>query len=1773
MKDLFISYGRRESLGLVARLQRRLKLAGYDAWFDKVNIPDGEDYAQRINYGIESAHNFICVMAPRCLTSPYCLVELEYARFLGKRVIPLNQMVIFQVDSPQELSPGDRQVLTQFYQQHHLPVLDINTNQAVLARSLALIGPTDWLAAQEHLSHEDCQKLTAWAQPYENQWYQHEDLDYLQQHDLPIFGQVIDELDSVVERLITVLERQTTYVQQHTQYLLAARHWETQQRQTVNLLVGKEYETALAWLLQTDFGEDQPPCTPSPLHAEYISEAKKIADNFFTDIFIAYADEDQFWCDEIVAKLACRAITVWQHDKDIQSGIPYDQAIRQGIEQAEALLFFISPRSVQSAYCLTELDYAVQLNKRIMPLLFEVVSTLPAALQSLQDIDFTNNYHSAFNTLLRELATDKEYYQKHTALLAAALKWQAQEQNAGVLLRGFNLNQAETWLTQGLQRSHHQPTALHEKFIQASLVNQGQLQTEVFISYSRKDSGFARRLNAELQNYGKTTWFDQESIAEGTDFEKEIYKGIDNTDNFVFIISPDAVQSEFCAAEVAYAAETQKRFIPLLYRDPQHNPMPPALAAVQWLQFQPAEKEFATAFRQLLRVLDTDREHVQAHTRWAQKAQEWFQSNQNVDFLLSESESAQATEWLQIAEQEQKTPLPTQLQQQFITQSQAKLEANRRRDQRRVIVLSGLLIVAVVALVVAISQFFKTQKLARESLVQKLSAQAILSAHLPDPVSGDITRGSLLALAAIQLEDNVETRGNFLHVLGEQPQLATTLYSYIDMVWGVSFSPDDKQLAAANSDNTVRLWDVQTHQPLGEPLLGHTDMVSGVSFSPDGKQLASASSDNTVRLWDVQTHQPLGKPLLGHTDKVLSICFSPDGKQLASASLDNTVRLWNVQSHQPLGKPLRGHTDRVMSVSFSPDGKQLASASDDNTIRLWDVQTQQLLGEPLRGHNAPVWRARFSPDGRLLASASSDNTVRLWDVQTQQQLGEPLRGHIAEVLDVSFSTDGQRLASTSSDSTIRLWNIQTHQPLGEPLRGHTAAVWNVNFSSDGKQLATASLDGTVRLWEVENRQLLGKPLYKNTTGIKSVSFSPNGKQLAIASSDHTVRLWDVQTQQPLGKPLHGHTNKILSINFSPDGKQLASASSDSTVRLWDVQTQQALGEPLRGHTGTVLSVSFSPDGKQLASAGSDNTIRLWNIQTHRPQGEPLRGHTDRVMSVSFSPDGKQLASASSDKTVRRWDVQTHQPLGKSLLVNALEVRTISFSPDGKQMAFTSFGDTISLWDVQTHQLLGKPLHGHTARIWSISFSPDGKYLASASSDNTVRLWDVQTQQPLGEPLRGHTATVWNISFSPNGKQLASASEDGTVILWDVDLSSWLKKACRRANRNLTQVEWQRYLGGRSYQPTCKQYPSDVALTKIATGEKLAQQGDIQAAITTFKSVLAKEPLLNFDPQVRARQIAVQSQLERVEQLAKEDNPQEIITDLQQMKQWDKTLDFDPQTQAKKLILQAKLIKGEQLAQQPDKLQEAIDEFQKAIALDDTLNFNPEIKAKQILAQKKRTLGEEQARNNDIPAAITSFKQAIDLDQNLNLNPELKAKQLAAQALYFTAVQFARIGRYQKSVTAFQSALKLDTTLNFDPETRFQAIAAVAQGEQQAKQGEIISALDFYKTAAGSWEIPAYAWERLCRWGSLRGHADQVNNACENAVTLEPDQPHFRDSRGLARALTGDTQGAIEDFQFYIDHLFWKYGQQQRQAWIKMLKKGENPLTKEVLRALIQEEIK
>src|SRR5262249_24324084 len=125
-------------------------------------------------------------------------------------------------------------------------------------------------------------------------------------------------------------------------------------------------------------------------------------------------------------------------------------------------------------------------------------------------------------------------------------------------------------------------------------------------------------------------------------------------------------------------------------------------------------------------------------------------------------------------------------------------------------------------------------------------------------------------------------------------------------------------------------------------LKGHDGWVGGIAFSADNKYLATASADRTVRLWAARRRTLLGT-FRGHEDVVCAVTFSPDGRLLATGSFDHTVRLWSITPRKapPVRHVFKGHRGAVLAVAFSPDGKLLATGSIDGTVHLWDVASRR----------------------------------------------------------------------------------------------------------------------------------------------------------------------------------------------------------------------------------------------------------------------------------------------------------------------------------------------------------------------------------------------------------------------------------------------------------------------------------------------------------------------------------------------------------------------------------------------------------------------------------------------------------------------------------------------------------------------------------------------------------------------------------------------------------------------------------------------------------------
>jgi WD40 repeat protein len=90
-------------------------------------------------------------------------------------------------------------------------------------------------------------------------------------------------------------------------------------------------------------------------------------------------------------------------------------------------------------------------------------------------------------------------------------------------------------------------------------------------------------------------------------------------------------------------------------------------------------------------------------------------------------------------------------------------------------------------------------------------------------------------------------------------------------VWAVACAglPDGRVVAVTGGgDGSVRVWDLTTGTPVGEPLTGHTDEVRAVACTslPDGRMVAvTTGRDETVRVWDLTTGTPVtdALPFLG----------------------------------------------------------------------------------------------------------------------------------------------------------------------------------------------------------------------------------------------------------------------------------------------------------------------------------------------------------------------------------------------------------------------------------------------------------------------------------------------------------------------------------------------------------------------------------------------------------------------------------------------------------------------------------------------------------------------------------------------------------------------------------------------------------------------------------------------------------------------------------------------------------------------------------------------
>lgn len=899
------------------------------------------------------------------------------------------------------------------------------------------------------------------------------------------------------------------------------------------------------------------------------------------DVFISYSRRDKAFVQVLHQALLKSNYDSWVDWEDIPLTADWWEEIKAGIESADTFVFVISPDSIASQICRQEIDYAVEHNKRLVPIVrregFDMTLVHPTLGKSNWLFFQTNNdFDTAFQSLVETLNTDLIYVKAHTKLLIRALEWEHKAKTDDVLLRGGELTHAQNWLQQALINAKQPvPTASQIAFIQAS-------------------QALSDCLLKQEQDHQKQALRQARQAALGAMIVGIVMAGL-----AIFAINQkrqvETVQESQINALSRYSlslTESRQSFDALLE----------ALRAGQQLQKQLNRVDYKT--------------HSLALTALQAAVYEdgWREHNRLTGHTNDVNRLAISPDGKLIASASRDYTIRLWDQQGNLLKT---LEGHGNSVTSVVFSPNGMTLASTsadrtVKLWTATGNLVRTLPFDDETKDvrfspdgDKIAIATNQQVFLTTP-DGDIIRqfphktwvnsvrfsadGQQLLTTTYKATQLWTINGEILHILPND-----------DWVNMAQFSPqqqDGTTIIATAGNKAVQLW-----TPDGKLLrtLPHNGWVNSVRFSPDGRYIVTADSAEQIILWDLENQTSVAFPQ--DRDTVDAI-FSTDAQALVIANRDNVINLWRRGENISTYPFYRGN---IQQLRFNKDGSLIAT---------------------MTGTNLDLW----SNTGEILESWSFDHPLNDIDFGIQPISPGKKKKEIPEEIIASAIKNQVRL-QTLNGSQLHLWEYADPVSSVDVSPDGTKVVV---ASGTDVYLVSATGELIQTLSGVINAQQKAKIETIQTSTIREARFSPDGQHIAIRPQGTTVHIWHLngKTSDEITSLVHEDT--VQSFSFNPVASLLASGSDDNTLRLWNLD-----GTPLKriDNETTFNKIRFSANGKQLAAVDADNQINVWAVE--KKQLTPLISlirHTNRINDLDFHPNSTHLVSAGADERVIVWDL-------------------------------------------------------------------------------------------------------------------------------------------------------------------------------------------------------------------------------------------------------------------------------------------------------------------------------------------------------------------------------------------------------------------------------------------------------------------------------------------------------------------------------------------------------
>ncbi len=920
----------------------------------------------------------------------------------------------------------------------------------------------------------------------------------------------------------------------------------------------------------------------------------------------------------------------------------------------------------------------------------------------------------------------------------------------------------------------------------------------VFISYSRRDKKFIKKLNDGLDKAGVQAWVDWEGIEIASDWRAKIAGAIQNSDAFIFVITPDSLKSKVCAEELAQGLQYNKKLIPILYRrKEQGQKVPKEISKTNWVYMRP-EDNFKETLPKLVEAINTDLGWVQQHTKTLGQAVEWETKNRNSSFLLNGTELKEAETWMANGStHSNRIVLP--LQAEFIGTSRTS------SDRRQRVTLFGVTFLLAMSIVLSVFAWVArndaraaqmaaltneaiavqkqqeasiaraaaetNQKLAEEQTSIARAQRSVAQSQIFQSRPGELDTSTLLAIESWNRVPSFEAEDLIRSNLSLFPMPLAQM-KQDGSIFNIEWSPDYSMFVTGNrsdesnpeAKNEACVWRGDT----GEMVycVSHEDDVNDALFSPDGKYLITGSADKSLRFWDAANGTLVQR--FDYGGAILDLDAS--AKVLAIAREDNYLTLYFFD--RPDLKPLDyeyvykiGFVKQPVAIGsarFSPDGNYLAFGTSRGTVEFWQARNNYFYHGPKHTGSNYIALA-FSPDNTWLVSGGGDSLSRMTKRDGTLQYSIP---HGDWVEDVAFGPDASWYVTVSDDNKVRVIETATGD---EKIRmSHSDFVQKVKVSPNGNWIAATGYDKVVRIWDSASGSLvLEFPLEANGS---AVSFNQDGTKIVAADENGNIFMRDISH---LAARLNyiGFPEFVHEARFTPTGDALIVNTDDYNV--WKIAATDlaqihdgTAGEKIFTASSLTYNTAISPDSNWAAAVEKDTV----NPQRNRASLFSLDGqssfpldHGGEATGVAFDHEGQFVITAGLNGFISFWKNGTNDKLFD--LDNKEAVFSIAANPVNPFLA-AGLRDKTRIWDMNTKTSVADlPQSGD---IVALAFSNDGQWLATGSSEGTIAVWKIEgaTFTRAGNDLRLN-GDVNMLAFSPDDKWLAGGSTTGFAHLWDV----------------------------------------------------------------------------------------------------------------------------------------------------------------------------------------------------------------------------------------------------------------------------------------------------------------------------------------------------------------------------------------------------------------------